>query len=101
MTRHSRIWAIGTLVLFLPFGAVVMAGVVPGAGSDHEALQDMAIIVNFLVEKHGAFLTGFFFMLIGSILAATLLVRGDYLRRDNGQSGDGLADFLDGNDGGD
>ncbi len=102
MTRHSKIWAIGTLAIFLPFGAIVMVGFVPEANSGNEALEDLAIIVAHLVGKHGSFLTGLFFMLIGCILASLFYFWGDSLRRNDGGDGSGLLDGCgDSGDGGD
>lgn len=98
MTLHSKIWAIGTLVLFLPLGAFVMIGGVPGAGSDHDALRGLAIVTTFLVAKHGALFTGLFFMVSGCVLASVFLVWGDYLRRSDGEGSGAVGDRSDGGD---
>ena len=98
MTRHSKVWAIGALALFIPFGAIVAAGVIPWANSDLEPLKDLAAVTSFLVGKHGAIFTGLFFMMIGFCLAALFLVWGDYLRRSDGGGGGALGDCGDGGD---
>ncbi|MEL7300788.1 MAG: hypothetical protein AAFM92_10425 [Pseudomonadota bacterium] len=98
MTAHSRIWAIGTLVIFLPLGAFVMLGGIPGAGSELEALQGVAVITSFLAAKHGAFLTRIFYMLVGCVLAAVFLVHGDYLRRADGDGSGAVGDCGGGGD---
>ncbi len=98
MTLHSKIWAIGILCLFLPLGGALMLGHIPGATSDHEVLQGLAILSTTLVERHGALFTGFSVMLIGLCFASACLVWGDEARKDDGNGGDWFGDCGDGGD---
>ena len=75
-----------------------MIGGIPGADSDLEALQGLAIITSFWVGKHGAFLTGIIYVLIGCALSAVFLVWGDYLRRADGDGSGAVGDCGDGGD---